>query len=342
MYNPLVSIIVPVYNAEFFIEDCVDSLINQTYTNLEILLIDDESKDNSYAKCIELSQKDKRINVFSKKNEGAGLTRNFGIEKSQGKYITFVDSDDMLRQDTILTCIEIFKKYDVDFITYGTRVVNEKKTELYKSIPQASKKLYLNEEVRDLFLPDRISSGKETDKDTNLQCAACMSCFYNNDLLKRINWKFDSEREIFSEDFFAQLKLFKWINSVYVIEDDLYFYRQNTNSLSHNNRVKNFELIKKFYVDCLIVSKENNYNEILNKRLSEPFISYTIVALKYISKNNSFFNAYNEIKRIIYDDVLKEAILQKDSIKDSIKRKIVYWLIIKKKIIILFLLMKYN
>jgi len=90
----MVSIIVPIYNVYEYIDDCVNSLVNQTYTDIEILLINDGSKDNSWDKCIEWSERDRRIRIFTKKNEGLGFTRNFGIDKSRGDYIMYVDSDD--------------------------------------------------------------------------------------------------------------------------------------------------------------------------------------------------------------------------------------------------------
>ena len=101
-----VSIIVPVYNVEKYLKRCVDSLIEQSYKNLEIILVDDGSKDNSFSICKEYESKDSRVRIFHKENEGLGLTRNYGIEKSTGEYITFVDSDDYLTLDAVETMVE--------------------------------------------------------------------------------------------------------------------------------------------------------------------------------------------------------------------------------------------
>lgn len=94
MINEIVSIIIPIYNVEKYIERCVHSLIKQTYFNIEIILIDDGSKDKSGRICDELKKKDKRIKVIHQNNEGVSRARNKGIKQSKGKYITFVDSDD--------------------------------------------------------------------------------------------------------------------------------------------------------------------------------------------------------------------------------------------------------
>ena len=92
----LISVIIPVYNVEQYLNRCVDSVINQTYKNLEIILIDDGSTDNSGKICDEYSQKDKRVKVIHQKNMGVSNSRNKGINIAKGKYITFVDSDDVL------------------------------------------------------------------------------------------------------------------------------------------------------------------------------------------------------------------------------------------------------
>ena len=97
--NPLISVIVPVYNVEEYLDKCVESIINQTYKNLEIILVDDGSPDNCPEKCDEWAKKDKRIKVIHKKNGGLSDARNAGIEIASGKFITFIDSDDYISND---------------------------------------------------------------------------------------------------------------------------------------------------------------------------------------------------------------------------------------------------
>lgn len=94
--SDLVSIIVPVYNAEKYLNKCLDSIVNQTYSNLEIILINDGSTDNSLSICNDYTNKDGRIIVIDKHNTGAADSRNEGLKKATGKYIMFVDSDDFI------------------------------------------------------------------------------------------------------------------------------------------------------------------------------------------------------------------------------------------------------
>ena len=92
----LISVIIPVYNAEKFLKSCLDSVVNQTYKNLEIILVDDGSKDNSLEICKQYEKKDKRIKLICKKNGGAASARNLALTIAKGDYITFVDSDDFI------------------------------------------------------------------------------------------------------------------------------------------------------------------------------------------------------------------------------------------------------
>lgn len=95
----LISVIVPVYNVEPFISSCLDSLSKQIYQNFEVLLVNDGSTDNSGAICREYADRDSRFHYFEKENAGVADARNFGIERSKGDYITFVDSDDWVTEE---------------------------------------------------------------------------------------------------------------------------------------------------------------------------------------------------------------------------------------------------
>lgn len=114
-----VSIIVPIYNCGNVIEKCVNSIVNQTYTELEILLIDDGSKDDSGEKCDLFAQKDNRIRAVHQKNGGVSSARNTGIQSATGRYVMFVDSDDYLNENYVETMVDSIEKNDVDIIISG-------------------------------------------------------------------------------------------------------------------------------------------------------------------------------------------------------------------------------
>ena len=110
MKKELITIVIPVYKVEKYIDRCIKSVINQTYKNLEIILVDDGSPDNCPKICDEYAEKDKRIKVIHKKNGGLSDARNVGIEAAKGKYISFIDSDDWIEKDFIECLYKSIKK----------------------------------------------------------------------------------------------------------------------------------------------------------------------------------------------------------------------------------------
>lgn len=123
----LISIIVPVYNVEKYLKKCVNSIITQTYTNLEIILVDDGSKDSSGEMCDEFSKSDSRIKVIHRKNGGLSAARNSGIEVYRGKYVTFIDSDDWIEPTYVEYLYYLLKKYNSDVSQCAFRYIDSKK-----------------------------------------------------------------------------------------------------------------------------------------------------------------------------------------------------------------------
>lgn len=116
--NPKISVIVPVYNVEKFLRRCIDSILAQTFTDFELLLIDDGSKDKSGEICDEYAAKDARIRVFHKQNGGVSSARNLGIDKAQGEWVYFVDSDDWIEIET-LSIVQSIDMRKIGIIKFG-------------------------------------------------------------------------------------------------------------------------------------------------------------------------------------------------------------------------------
>ena len=119
MIKDLVSVVVPIYNVERYLDRCIESIVNQTYTNLEILLIDDGSPDHCPEMCDEWAKKDHRIRVIHKKNAGQGMARNTGIENASGEYICFFDSDDYIDKCLIEKSYQVICEEKADIVLYG-------------------------------------------------------------------------------------------------------------------------------------------------------------------------------------------------------------------------------
>ena len=142
----LVSVIVPVYNVENYLRKCLDSLINQSYVNLEILLVNDGSTDASGELCEEYAEKDLRVKVFHKENGGPSSARNLGLEHAGGGYITFIDSDDYLAEDAVESLVTSLEKHQADISFCQTEIVDETGTFFDRSRKKFCKETVLSPE----------------------------------------------------------------------------------------------------------------------------------------------------------------------------------------------------
>lgn len=132
--NSLVSIVIPVYNVEKYLKECVDSAINQTYKNIEIILVDDGSKDNSGKICDEYKEKDERVIVIHKENGGLSDARNCGMANANGEYIYFLDSDDYILENTISELLEKAIENSSDFVFFGATSFLDDDTSVKKTM----------------------------------------------------------------------------------------------------------------------------------------------------------------------------------------------------------------
>ena len=151
--NPLVSIVIPVYNVEKYLDRCVRSVVRQTYDNLEILLIDDGSPDNCPQMCDAWAQIDTRIRVIHKQNAGLGMARNTGIENATGKYICFFDSDDYIIGDIIEEAVLLAENEKADMVLFGMCAADNDGKILRETMPTPAKMLYIGREIRTHLLP---------------------------------------------------------------------------------------------------------------------------------------------------------------------------------------------
>ena len=127
MIKNLVSIIVPIYNVEKYLQRCIDSLCNQTYTNLEIILINDGSTDNSVQICESAAKADKRIKILHQKNGGSSIARNNGMDYATGEFISFIDSDDHIEKETIGDILNLLLQNNLDVVEFERDDPSEKK-----------------------------------------------------------------------------------------------------------------------------------------------------------------------------------------------------------------------
>lgn len=328
MKDILISVVLPIYNVEKYLNQSIESIVNQTYKNLEIILVDDGSPDNCPKMCDEWAQKDDRIKVIHKKNAGLGMARNTGLENATGDYIVFFDSDDYV--DTNLfsdMVVAIEKNCAADLIEFGHRRVNDCGDVSYERAPDMPKDLYCGKEVTEVFLPELIGANPYTGKRYGILMTA-WCCAYKISTLQKCGFAFVSEREFISEDVYSLLKLMGDINSVLLMDKVYYNYRYNENSLSNVYKGDRFERIVDFYIKAKQLIKEKNYNTEVKMRITAPFLTFVLACLKMEVgnvKQNGLKNTYKRVKYILNNKELNQALSLYPQNQYSIQRKVLQW-----------------
>jgi glycosyltransferase involved in cell wall biosynthesis len=307
MTHELVSVIVPIYKVELYLDKCIQSIVNQTYDNLEIILIDDGSPDRCGEICDEWAKKDSRIKVIHQKNIGLGLSRNTGIEAANGEYIYFIDSDDYISSDAIMKCYSLITKENADLVQFGFNCFDENKIKS-KNIPQFEKYIYENSDIQNYVLPNTLSFDPSTGIKLGTSFAA-WSHFYSADLIKKNNWRFVSERIIISEDVYSLLSLYHQTKKIVILPEALYFHRINKSSLTQLYLYNRFEKNVFFYQEVLKLAKKLGYCNYVINTLSYPFIFNVIATLKSIINNEKGFKKKKDlITKIIKNNCMKKAL----------------------------------
>ena len=304
--NPLISVIIPVYKVEKYLEKCVDSVINQTYDNLEIILVDDGSPDNCPKMCDEYAKKDKRIKVIHKENGGVGSARNKGIEKSTGDYITFVDSDDWIEKEFIHEMLDIANKYKADYVTCGYYRVYENKKEI------------INGNLEEIV----IDSKEYVNKLLNVQNGYG---FVHMKLIKKTkisNLRFE-EKLVVGEDALFNIQLCKNIEKIVIYNKPLYNYYFNTNSVvrKYNNEYCNNYLKSMIYMSEYIRKNYKSENVIQNLY---NYIAYHVllICVNYCYHPDNPNKGRKLLVETVKIDLFKEAINNSNYNGLSVSRKI--------------------
>lgn len=283
MLSGVVSVVLPIYGVEKYLDRCINSIVHQSYTNLEIILVDDGSTDNCPQICDDWARKDPRIKVIHKINAGLGMARNTGIEHATGEYICFFDSDDYVALDTIEKAYTLAKTESADMVVFGLTNVDKNGRPLNSIVPETKKITYAGNEVQSVFLPDLIATVQDS-QCRNLYMSAWL-CLYSMKMIRENHWRFASERDIISEDVYSLLCLYRHVNRVSVLCEPFYYYCENGASLSHTYRADRFERICHFHETSVKKAKELGYGDEVANRLQEPFLSFSIAAMKMIVKS---------------------------------------------------------
>ncbi len=334
--NALISVIVPVYNVEKYLRECLDSLLNQSYSNLEVVMIDDGSTDFSGIICDEYAKNHNSFYVIHKKNEGLGMARNTGLQYIHGEYVTFLDSDDYLEMNCIENMYNVLKKYQVDICKGGfKRVLDSKKI---ISVRKYENECFNGEKAKSVLLPRMIGSSPVCHD--SIEMCVC-GAMYKTDLIKLHNLKFPSERELISEDLVFNIDYMQYANGACTIDDTYYNYRVNLKSLSTSYRKDRFEASKHFYLEMNKKLKNLGYGRDTLLRLDRMFFVYLRMCISQEThklSNNKVKESIKIIDKICNDATVSNVINNYPLNLLGIKQKIFLNLIINKKAIFLYIL----
>lgn len=238
--TPLVTVVVPVYNVEHYLDDCLDSIRQQTYDNLEIIVVEDCSKDNSLA-IIHKHLLDERIRLIQhEKNSGLSAARNTGIDAAKGEFIVFVDSDDLIHSKLIELCVKNAKLYNADLVTYQYKAFDDNN--------EAQKQLdTINIKDRDLIVE------KQNHEYFDQQNFAWLK-FISTELVKSKNLKFPVG--LYYEDWPFHWELGLCAANKYHINENLLFYRQRVSSITGKPDAKLLDLFK---VQSIVIDLISQY-----------------------------------------------------------------------------------
>lgn len=299
----MVSVIVPVYKVEDYLKRCVDSVLNQSYENLEIILVDDGSPDNCGEICDEYARQDNRVKVIHKENGGLSSARNVGIKIATGEYISFIDSDDWVDKDFIqkLRNALIQEKSDMSACLFCRTKGNEgQRAKFDKKIEIITNKKYYN------VLSENTYAGYATNK------------LFKREIIINNNLLFD-EKIFNGEDFPFTLEYTKYVNKVSFIKQDLYYYFFRETSI-----MQTISLSKRFLT--LLHAREKAL-KLLSENAPECYdickSSYLsiLIKVKYMamSDKKNYIDIYNEVNTKLKENKKGILKLKNVGIKEKVK-----------------------
>lgn len=266
--EPLVSVIIPAYNVQQYVEDCLNSVINQTYKNLQIIVVNDGSTDNTYSICQKIAKKDSRIELYSKSNGGLSSARNFGINKLKGKFTVLVDSDDYVDEKMVEKLVANALDSDCNIVMCNAYSVDEAGALISKN-------------NQDTILENGIWSRKDFWEHLYNgswgNCTVPWNKLYKSDLFKKALYP---EGKL-NEDDFILYDLISQVSAIKVITDYLYYHRIRAKSIMSSKKGDDVR-----YLDGVEASVKRLWKAYQNNELY--LVAYTLKSIP-----NLFIHQYN-------------------------------------------------
>lgn len=328
-----VSIIVPVYNVEKYLDRCIQSLQNQTLKDIEIILVDDGSPDQCPQMCDEYSKQDNRIKVIHKKNAGLGMACNSGINIATGEYIAFCDSDDYVDSDMYEKMYNVAVINNADAVFSGIKTVDEngdvRPMNTYPTLQIIKEKNKIHQ-----FAMDMIASPPSDPIERHIAMSAKI-VLYKKKLIDKYNFRFASERILISEDLIWNLDILCNATCIITIPETFYYYYKNSVSLSKQIRTDRFIFFKTLRHELYQKSQRYGMPEETKKRIDRMFIGYSRFYIGCIC--NSTLSRQNKKKVIteIWNDIIWKNLWHTYPISKMPRKHLLIFLLIRLKCYIL-------
>ena len=332
----LISVIVPIYNVEKYLDQCIESIVNQTYRNLEIILVDDGSPDDCPQKCEQWAQKDSRIKVVHKENAGLGFARNSGLDIAQGRYVMFIDSDDYIDVKMIET---LYQQIDDEDVVYCglSRVYPDGTIEAVESL--YGRETFEQPDIVDKILLRMLGNTPEKD-DKKLFYMSVWHALYSNDLIQNRHIRFPSEREFMCEDIAFHVEFLCCATKAKCISDNLYYYRYNPNSLSTKVDPTRFSRIKDMHRKLVDMLSARMEKERFQEIEAGWFLSLSRGQIVSAVRRKGW-KSLSDVKKITSDPLVQDVLAIFPYQKNPFPRRIFNFLVHKKWNLLTVIAVKY-
>lgn len=336
---PFFSVIIPVYNKEAYIEECINSVVNQSFTDIEIIIVDDGSTDNSAKVCEKCASKDERIRFISKSNTGVSDTRNFALKSAKGEYISFVDADDYIEIDTYAKCYEEVQHQKSDACYFGRRSVGvDPKTSPVVTIEKNM--IYEKEQIASEFVKYFFGGLKGENTRKYITGSSC-TAVYNKTIIEKNNICFPMLRQ--NEDSIFNLRFCFYARKISVIRDVLYNNRVLATSASRCYNPERLLSFKGSYLEKKKMVLQFTSCDDANDRVEYNFINMVcrciMQEITYMN-SNGFKGSYDKIMSYVSDEDVISVINNVDKNMFGTKRRIQLFMIKNK--MVLFLILYYK
>lgn len=316
----LISVVVPMYNCDKTIDRCINSVINQTYLNWELVLIDDGSLDKTYSKCNSWQQKNSRIKLIKKNNKGPSSARNYGIKNSSGEYLVFLDSDDYLDSDYLESLYKILKKDEPDTIFCGYKAKYENGDSAETVIPEYDKSVFQQNEIKDIisrfigYSMDDFYSKLNGKYNKNREFAAVWRFCYSTKVIKEYEIRFD-ESVSFGEDIIFNSLYLAFCKKIVISNITSYNYQYSENGLVQHFLEEDGVELCKHKID-LLKARDMITNEIYQKQkidISSTWMGSVLFSAMHIgitlaqTKSQKFVKKYSLFKEYTKSTVCRKA-----------------------------------